>query len=377
VGLYIKLEKAKENYYNSLSKDSDDKFGQLITDIKEIINNPKADTGIKLNARCELVMLEGSKNNWDYVKGVAVINAVEIITGPDQQLRLDSVRKFISSNSLWFKQVQNLKDEALKNKNYFHYFNAVLNEVKVIYEMQVFTKYISIEQKIPGYPTPEMPNAKPIFVDLLEKIERVLYYFRQVGHIENEIVALSAKYEIQHYLNDLPNANITLSEADNLIESYELTDKKRRMEHLKNEGTTHQKFKEWIDGVFEVAEKKQNEFKGLVDDMTRMDEEERKEKVPEQDYLNIHLLPIGYFKFPRSDKSKVYKILNIKSDSVMEQFDTMFNFAIPTANIFYDKIFQEGPMNGKLADRGIKSWRNIYRIRQAFFENKFFRNELI
>jgi len=154
VGLYIKLEKAKENYYNSLSKDSDDKFGQLITDIKEIINNPKADTGIKLNARCELVMLEGSKNNWDYVKGVAVINAVEIITGPDQQLRLDSVRKFISSNSLWFKQVQNLKDEALKNKNYFHYFNAVLNEVKVIYEMQVFTKYISIEQKIPGYPTP-------------------------------------------------------------------------------------------------------------------------------------------------------------------------------------------------------------------------------
>jgi len=222
-----------------------------------------------------------------------------------------------------------------------------------------------------------MPNAKPIFVDLLEKIERVLYYFRQVGHIENEIVALSAKYEIQHYLNDLPNANITLSEADNLIESYELTDKKRRMEHLKNEGTTHQKFKEWIDGVFEVAEKKQNEFKGLVDDMTRMDEEERKEKVPEQDYLNIHLLPIGYFKFPRSDKSKVYKILNIKSDSVMEQFDTMFNFAIPTANIFYDKIFQEGPMNGKLADRGIKSWRNIYRIRQAFFENKFFRNELI
>ena len=377
VGLYIKLEKAKENYYNSLTKDSDNKFDQLIADIKAIINDPKADNGIILNAKCELVMLEGSKNNWDYVKGIAVINAMEIITGPDQQLRLDSARKFISSNSLWFKQVQNLKDEALNNKNYFHYFNAVLNEVKVIYEMQVFTKYVSIEQKIPGYPTPEMPDDEPIFADLLEKIEKVLYYFRQVGHIENEVVALSAKYEIQHYLNDLPNATITLSEADNLIESYELTDKKRRIEHLKKEGTTHQKFKLWIDGIFEDSEKKQEEFRGLVDDMTRMDEAERKEILPGQDYLNIHLLPIGYFKFPKRSKNEVYKILNINSPVTIETFDSIFNFAIPIANIFYDEIVQEGPVNGKLADRGIESWRNIYRIRKAFFENKFFRNELI
>lgn len=377
VGLYIKLEKAKGNYYNSLSKESDDKFGQLITDIKEIINNPKADNGIKLNARCELVLIEGSKNNWDYVKGVAVINAVEIKTGTDQQLRLESARKFISSKSLWFEQVQNLKEEALKNKNYFHYFNAVLNEVKVIYEMQVFIKYVSIEQRMPRYSTSEMPDDKPIFADLLEKIERVLYFFRQVGHIENEVVALSAKYEIQHYLNDLANANITLSEADNLIESYELTDKKRRMDHLKNEGTTHQKFKELIDGVFEDAEKKRKEFKELVDDMTRMDEEERKEIVPEQDYLQIHLLPIGYFKFPRNNKSEVYKILNISSRDTMESFDSIFNFAIPIANIFYDEIIQEGPVNGNLADRGIESWRNIYRIRKAFYENKFFRNELM
>lgn len=376
VGLYIKLEKAKSNYYNSLDKGLEDKFDQLITDIKEIINDPKADNGIILNARCELVMLEGSKKNWDYVKGVAVINAGEMITGPDQQLRLNSARKFISSNSLWFKEVRNLKDDALKNKNYFHYFNAVLNEVKVIYEMQVFTKYVSIEQKIPGYPTPEIPDDKPIFVDLLEKIEKVLHYYRQVGHIENEVVTLCAKYEIQHYLKDFSNANISISEAENLIESYELNDKKRRIQHLKKEGTTHQMFKALIDGVFKDAKKKENEWKELVEDMTRMDEEERKEILPDQDYLNIHLFPIGYFKFPKSSKSEVYKILNIDKPTI-GTFDSIFNFSIPIANIFYDEIVQEGPLNGKLADRGIESWRNIYRIRKAFFENKFFRNELI
>lgn len=377
VRLYIKLEKVKENYYSTLSGDFEEKYKLLIRDIKEIINDPKADNGIILNARCELIMLEGSKNNWDYVKDVAAINAVETITGPEQALRMDSAKKFVSSNSLWFNRAKDLKEDALRNRNYFHYFNAVLNEVKVIYEMQVFTKYFSIELKIPGNPSPEIPDHKPVFANLLEKIEKALYYFQQVGHIENEVVTLCAKYEIQHYLNDFDNASITLSEADNLIDSYELTDKKRRIEHLKKEGTTHQKIKLWIDGIFEEAERKHDEFKVLVDDMTRMDEAERKEKLPGQDYLNIYLLPIGYFKFPKKSKNVVYKILNINDPTIVETFDSIFNFATPIANIFYDEIVQEGPVNGKQADRGIESWKNIYRIRKAFFENKFFRNELI
>lgn len=375
VGLYIKLEKAKSNYYNSLSKDSGDKFDQLISDIKGIIDDPNADNGIKLDARCELVLIEGSKNNWDYVKGVAIINAVEIITGPDQQMRLDSARNFIASNSHWFKEVQSLKDAALESKNYFHYFNAVINEVKVIYEMQVFTKLVSIEQTIPGYPSPEMPDTKPILTDLLQKIEKALNYFRQVGHIENEVVALSAKYEIQHYLNEFSNANNTLSEAETLIETYELTDKKRRMEHLKNKGTTHQKFKAWMDEIFKDVEKKQAEFREMVADMTKMDEEERKEIIPKQKYLTIHLFPIGYFRFPEKSKQKVYDILALKNAEVKQNFDNIFEIAIPVANIYSDEIMQEGPLNGKLADRGIESWRNIYKIRKAFFENKFYRNE--
>lgn len=377
IGLYIKLEKAKINYYNSLSKDSEDKFDQLISDINEIINDSKADNGIKLNAKCELILIEGSKNNWDYVKGVALINAVEILTGPDLQMRADSARNFIESNSLWFKEVKRLKNDALEGKNYFHYFNAVINEVKVIYEMQVFTKLVSIEQKMPGYTTPEMPDTKPIFDDLLQKVDKALQYFRQVGHVENEVVTLSAKYEIQHYLKDYSNANTTLSEAENLIDTYELTEKKRRLEHLKNGGTTHQKIKTWIDEVFEDADKKQKEFQEMVSDITRMDELERKETIPKQEYLTIHLLPIGYFRFPKSDKHKVYQILHINSIEVKEKFDSLFGFVIPIANIFYDEIIQEGPLDGKLADRGIESWRNIYRVRKHFYENKFYRNETL
>ena len=376
VGLYIKLEKSKENYFKSLSKDSVDKFEKLIAEINDIINDPNADDGIRLNAKCELILLEGSKNNWDYVKGIAAINAIEAITGPDQQLRLESAKKFIASNSLWFKSLQSVKEIALNNKNYFHYFNALLNEVKITYERQVFLKYVSIEQQIPGYPVPEMPDVKPIFTDILNKVEQALKYYRQVGHIENEVVALSAKYELQHYLNDFHDADITFREAETLIESYELTDKKRRLDYLKDEGTTHQRFKAWIDGIFEEGKKKREEYEAMIADMKDMDDDERETKLKMNNRLCIHLFPIGYFTFPKLNISDVYDILNIKSSDAKKSFDGVFSIAVPIANIFYDEIIQEGPLDGKHADKGIESWRNIYRIRKAFYQKKFYRKEL-
>jgi len=376
VGLYIKLEKSKENYFTSLSKDSEDKFEQLIADINDIINDPNADDGIKLNAKCELILLEGSKNNWDYVKSIATINAIEAITGPNQQLRLESANKFIASNSLWFKSVQDLKERALNIKNNFHYFNTVLNEVKIIYERQVFLKYVSIDQQIPGHGSPEMPDIAPIFSDILNKVEQALKYYRQVGHVENEVVALSAKYEIQHYLNDFPGADITFTEAENLIENYELTDKKRRLDYLKHKGTTHQRFKAWIDGIFEEGKKKKEEYETLVAEMQDMDDKERKTRVKMNNCLSIQLFPIGYFSFPKEKIRRVYEILNIKSSSAKKGFDSVFNITMPIANIFYDEIVQEGPLDGNLADKGIESWRNIYRIRKAFYKNKFYRNEM-
>jgi hypothetical protein len=58
-----------------------------------------------------------------------------------------------------------------------------------------------------------------------------------------------------------------------------------------------------------------------------------------------------------------------------KRFDEMFKTVIPVANIYYNQIKQEGYIDGKLADTGIEVWRNIYRVRKSFYENKFLRYE--
>jgi hypothetical protein len=375
VGLYIRIDKAKSDYYTNLTSDSEHKFGALINSIQQILGHPKADNAIKFYAESELVLMQGSKNNWGYVKDIATINAIETFSGPDSEIRKQSAGKFIEANSKWFKDVEELKERTLKSKNYFYYFNTLINQVKVIYEMTVFTGSISIEESIPGDARNPVPDNRELFKDLFGKLERALHFFRQIGHIENEIVSLSLRYELEHYLNDFSKAATTLAEAETLLEAYELPDKKRRMEYLRNAGTVHEVFAAWINRVSKEAESSRNEYKQIVADMMRMDEEERKQSLPDSKRLHIDLMPIGTFCFPESAKQKLYEILQIPDDQLRNHFDHLFGFVIPIVNLFYNEITREGPLDGNLADKGIQSWRNIYRVRKAFFENKFFRDE--
>ncbi|MBK7684051.1 MAG: DUF4365 domain-containing protein [Bacteroidetes bacterium] len=55
VGFYIRLEKAKRDYIDSLNSNSKDRYENYVAEINSIINNPKANQSIKLNAKCELI----------------------------------------------------------------------------------------------------------------------------------------------------------------------------------------------------------------------------------------------------------------------------------------------------------------------------------
>ena len=74
--------------------------------------------------------------------------------------------------------------------------------------------------------------------------------------------------------------------------------------------------------------------------------------------------------------SVVYEILNIVEDA-RKVFDNMFEMVIPVANINNNPILSEGPLNGRLEYKVSISQENIYRIRKAFYEHKFYRNESI
>ena len=377
IGLYIKLEKAKQNYINSLDKNSNDRYDKYSEEIQSIIDDPNADESIQLNAKCELVLFEGFQNNMDYVRGVAMLNALEEQIGPNLNLRKESVLHLIKAKEKWFKNVQNLKHEALDGKNYFAYFNALINEVKVTYEFQVHTKLVFIEKEIPGIPAPEKPDSKQMFSKLLEKITKAYGYYKQIGHVENTIASLSTKYEILHYNKDFENADVVINELEDIIESYDLSEHRRKLEFLKNKGTTHEQFKLFIKDIFEKADSNKKDIETKRNEMIKMDEVERNIKErPSKDILHIYLFPIGYFQFPREKKSQVYEILNV-SEQAKVTFDSMFTNVIPIANVFNNPIAQEGYADGKEAEKGIENWLNMYRIRKTFHENEFYKVENI
>lgn len=377
IGLYIKLEKAKRTYIDTLEENSEGSYEKYLKDIEDIISDPTASKNIQLNARCELILIEGSKKNMNYVRNVAMLKAHEGMFGPDLNKRVEAVKTVIQSKEVWYKNVQSIKAEAVESKNYFAYFNAVVNEVKVSFEFEVFISLVFLDEGIPGVPAPERPDSKPRFDDMLDKLNQAYVYYNNIGHIENTVVTLSAKYELLHYLGDFNNANTVLAELEMLIETYEMKEIKRRFEFLKNKGTTHEKFKAWMDEIFSEADNQKAEIENLVEDMKLMDDKERSTKTKIENHLHIHLFPIGYFQFPNDKIEKVYQILDI-AEQTKPFFSNLFNQkVIPVANIYHCTIKEEGFGKGKLDDKGIKSWRNIYRIRKSFYENNFYRNENI
>ncbi|MEJ7678749.1 MAG: hypothetical protein WKG06_13000 [Segetibacter sp.] len=44
-----------------MEENSEGAYEQFLKDIEDIISNPKASKNIQLNAKCELILIEGSK----------------------------------------------------------------------------------------------------------------------------------------------------------------------------------------------------------------------------------------------------------------------------------------------------------------------------
>lgn len=376
IGFYIKLEKAKKNYLKSLDQNPNDRFENFVVNVEEIIDNPKVNESIKLNAKCELILFEGFKKNMDYVKSVAMINALEGEAGVNIKLRTETANKLIEANNKWYKNAQETKKKALDRKDNLAYFNIVINELKVAFDFEVCTDNIFVGQDFREESKLEKPNKMPMFEAVLIKISEAIEYYHHINHTENIIAALSTKYEILHYLERFEEASSVLLEIETIIELYDLTEQRRKFEYLKNGGATHQRFNIFLDEIFGGLKSDRKEFDELKKKMVQMDKDEKENSHEEyKSNFQIHLFPIGSFQFPIEKKLEVYEILNITNEA-REVFDMMFENVIPVANIFYDKIIQEGFVDGNVADIGIKCWRNIYKIRKAFYENKFYRIEL-
>lgn len=377
VGLYIKMEKAKENYINSLGEVKGEQYSQFVKNMNEVIFDPKANQNIQLTAKCEMILFEGFKNNMDYIKEVSRLKAFGADWGSDQ-IRLHAARHFVQVHSTWKQKVIAIRKEATESKNQFAYFTALTNEAKVSYQFDVNTSMITIGLELPAQVNPETPDRTDFYNYLKGILGQSGNYFSEIGHVENTLAAYFTLYELYHYTGEREKADKIMIELENVANKYDLDGHINKLANLKNGGTTHERFKNWISEIFGNVEADKKEHDKMIAEMTAMDEAEKQiiDKAG-TDLVIINLFPIGYFMFPLAQKERVFDILQIQNAEAKESFNRLFGIAITIANIYCIPIEREGPLNGHKANRGMESFRNLYRIRKAFFESKYYRNENI
>jgi len=368
---YLRVGKARETYLKNDGRDVDKKYEEYHQEMESILAAQDANDNIRLMVRCELSFFEGSKINMDYARGVSRIKAAESFLGETQALRATVLKDMVDRKMAWYNKAQSIKEDANASKNYFVIYHVALNEARVNYEFEAYADLISFDKN-----ESTDKQAKERLAQLDEMITDTISFFREITHTDNLCVALSIRYEILHFKNDLESAEKVLDELSHIIEINELHEHRQKLDALKNNGTTHEKIRAFFDEISTQSKRKHDEYDRMIAEMKAMDEQELKESIAISDPCTIELYPIHHFQFPRPERAAIYEILNVAIDA-RDGFNYMIDElkVIPVANIYHELIEREG--YGDLAlNNSIEAWRNIYRIRKVFFERKFPRVKL-
>jgi hypothetical protein len=376
VGLYVKIEKAKNKYTTSLLSDPANGYDSFSKELNQIINDSNANTNIKLLARCELMYYEGIKNNMEFVRGVANINAMEASAGFNQDLRMLSAVPLIKCHNNWEQKSQALLDDAFEAKNHFTYYMAVVASVKVKYQFTVYTDILIKEQERVGLEVVEKADQTSSLENMITILDLAENFYQHFEHVGNICATLSNKYQILHFMGRFDAAYVVLEEITSIVEKYDLNEEGRKLLSLKESGTTHERFHALIDGSFRESNDQLNEHNYLTKEMEKMDDAEVGSKISSKEVSLIQLMPIGMFQYPTASRDHVYAILGIVDEKVKVQFNNIYNLgAVPVANIYYNPITNEGPLDGHLVFKNIENWRHVYRIRKALYEARYYRFE--
>jgi len=371
---YIKIEQAKENYINSFNNSG---FEEFKKELFTIIDNNDIDSNIRFIAGCEYLLLWGYKINLENFQSIAIINALEIQQGPNKKLRIEGARNWLIQNIQWENFYKQLNKEIVEQKDMFAFNMCKLNEVKVRYELIVYTSLVKFEKTIPDFPDSTHIDNSEQLDQMIRNLDIISSNYKGLYHIENIISTLSTKYEILTFAKKEEDARQVIDEIKSLIDFHNLKEQKQKLEFLLNGGTIEDKVKHLIANTIGKSKSEKNEYDILVREMKEYDELEKKKENTWIETVTVQLFPIGHFSIPVEKIDRFYEILNIDSYKLTKNLNFFFeNGIIPILNILNENITQEGYVNGNADDKGIESWRRIRKIREYLFREKFRRNEI-
>jgi len=371
---YIQIEQAKEKYFNSLNEKG---FNDFKNEMFSIIDNKAISSNIRFIASCEYLLFWGSKINMEHFQSIALINALEIENGPNKKLRIEGARDWLSQNTQWENFYQELNKKIVDEKDFFAFNMCKLNEVKVRFELIVYTSLVKFEKSIPDFPDSiHIDNSEQI-EQMIKNLNKISDNYKGLYHIENLIATLSTKYEVLKFAKKQDEAEQVINEIQSLVDFHNLKEQKQKLDFLVNGGTTEDKVKQLIENTVEKSKSDREEYDRLVQEMKQFDDLEKKQKSDKEESVTIELFPIGHFSVPKGKIDKFYEILNIDSYKLTKNLNFFFeNGIIPILNILNENITKEGYANGKLDDKGIESWRRIRVIRENLYIEKIRRQEI-
>lgn len=213
--------------------------------------------------------------------------------------------------------------------------------------------------------------------DIYEDINRSILdsynYFLEIGHIQNQLFALTILLESYQSMELDEKVNSTITLMETYVERYSSPDLKSKIDFIKNGGT----FVQYMLTTKKKIQELEDEVESKRNELIELDKIEKGNVLPSGESNTIELFPMGYFQFPKNKIGKVFKILGIEDQNLKDKLGWFFNEGIiPIINVYAVEIKHEGSLNGVLEYKSIDSYRNMHRIRKLFYENKFYRKDL-
>lgn len=366
---YIQIEQVKENYINSFN---DKGFKIFQSEIFSIINKKDINSGIKFIASCEYLLFKGYKINMEHYQSIAMVNAMESINGSNKKLRIESVKNWLTQNNEWENFYQKLIKEITEENDFFAFNMCKLNEVKVRYELIVYTSLIKFEKPINDFPDNMDVDSSSQIETIIGNLEKIASNYRTIYHVENLLATLSTHYEVLIFIGKNKEAKEIVDEMIKLIEFHSLKEHNRKLEILLNGGTIENGVKELIKNTTQKSNSERAEYLQLVEEMKSFDKlDKEKNNRTDSNFVTVELFPIGHFSVHKNKIDRFYELLKIDSYKLTQNLDFFFeNGIIPVLNVFND-IEKEGYCNGRFDDKGIKSWKRIREIREDLYNLEF------
>ena len=357
IGLYLKLTQLRANYI------IDADYEKFITELEAVYTHHNSNDVIKLYCLIEKLRIEGARLNAYYGQQVALINAN---WGKTPISAIEDFETEMAKNiAIWETEFEYLLNAIKKTQNKVVFYQCQLAGFSVIYELNVFVKYINFLNK--GVQSFDDLN---LFVDdyLTESID----YFRSIEYFEDLFSALEMKFKILHFLERYQEADEVAKELRNLANKAYSKERKKICDNL-IERTPHYLIKTEMERILGKDFQEKQEWERIIEKMQKLDNLEPIDSEIKENF-EICLFPIGNFKIDKLKVNIVFEILKIDNPSVKDTFLFMFDKGIvPIANILYDKVEDEGYREGNIAGKSVKNWRNIHRVRKDFFDNGFYR----